>query len=196
MYEGTPFGLPPTELDELIYDVYYDTVFFKPGDTLTNIRFFQNDSKDEQYRNFSLNSVLTVDTAILGYHVEHNFKFNVGSNTGFEKQFQAYFEQCSVLNWTKEKKQACTVPLTDILNYQPYVNGGTYTTRELRSGYYPLLNRVEIPTGGRFRIDLTVAKNLALASTGIGYFPLAGLTSDLGYAIRLKMYVAVRQPLS
>jgi hypothetical protein len=192
---GFPTGTP----SEFTTKTYWDTLTYDVGAVPARKKFFDSSAKDSQYRNFVLspNASLTTEITIVGIHISHNFKFNVGANTGYEKAYQESFEILSSIYWEKESKGYPQIPLTDILNYQPYTNGGTGAQREKRTDYYPLLDPILIPRGGEIDFYFNPATGYTLNATAAGFLPgVTGTnftTANLGFYIRMSLFAWVKR---
>lgn len=189
----------PLEREEVILK---DTVFFNPGDSLTDKSFFNGDAKDPMYK--TIGFPVTSHFYQFNYiSVSHDLVFDVtGANAALQNNLIRLFEQCSKIEFTKETKKIgegffinhLTENAWRVRSTSAAVAAGNVDVKDKFSSWYKLDNPILIGAGKQFYVELKAAKSMTLAAFSAAitpYYPAAAnyLTTcgTRGYSISVSL---------
>lgn len=193
------FGYAPGAIQRRGIRYYHSTRHFAASTTLgdSDVEFFNEVSGlGGQYQNFKLPSPLQNKLWILGFQFDHGLQFT-GADAAAQRAVQRSFESFSYLSWGIDTTELGRVPVCDLMNVVFYRDVTTLSSHQKQLEYYQLPDPAEIPASSNFYIRLTPQKSLTLATPGLEFLPNSDktLASNLGFYMRVKMYVTQQNPL-
>lgn len=194
------FGFAPGQIQRRSLKFYHSTRHFEASSTLgdVDIDFFTTVSGlGGQYQNFTLPSPLQNKIWILGLQFDYGLTFT-GATADAQRAVARSFENFSFLAWGIETTELGRVPVTDLLPTAMYRDVTTLSFHQKQTEYFQLTDPAEIPPAGNFFIKLIPQKSLTLSTPGLEYLPNSDktLASNLGFYMRLKMYVTQQNPIA
>lgn len=196
----TAFGYAPSGIQRRALKFYHSARHFAPSTVLgdSDIDFFKEVSGlGYQYQNFTLPSALQNKIWILGLQFDHGLQFT-GADANAQRAVQRSFENFSYVSWGIDTTELGRVPVCDLMNVSFYRDVTALSAHQKQLEYYQLPDPAEIPPGGSFYIRLTTQKLITLNTPGLEYLPNSNqtLAGNLGFYMRLKMYVTQQNPIA